>query len=106
MAGFQIPGETNRFFFTRGRKANPLRSAPVNIVGLTEFRASARLRAFTTSDTGFESGDDIRVYLETSPDGLVFTDSKINIQPALVGSGAVPDPILVHQARTSSSMTL
>ncbi len=62
---------------------------PVKVDGLAAFAASLRIRTNDTS-SGFEDPDGFRVFLETSEDGINFSEpvSPLEVQPQLNGAAA------------------
>ena len=62
---------------------------PVKVDGLSSFAASLRIRTNDTS-AGFEAPDGFRVFLETSEDGINFSEpvSPLEVQPQLNGAAA------------------
>ena len=99
-AAFQIAGSTNKFLMTRGLRfttgspAGFTTTENIDVNGISIFSVSCKVRAFTTSGTGFEAPDDIRVFLETSSDGSTF-DGTMDILPLTAGGDiGGTDPIL------------
>ena len=97
---FQIAGSTNKFLMTRGLRfttgspAGFTTTENIDVNGISKFSVSCKVRAFTTSGTGFENTDDIRVFLETSSDGTTF-DGTMDILPLTAGGDiGGTDPIL------------
>ena len=99
-SAFQIAGSTNKFLMTRGLRfttgspAGFTTTENIDVNGVSKFNVSCKMRAFTTSGTGFEANDDIRIILETSSDGVNF-DGTTNILPLTAGGDiGGTDPIL------------
>ncbi len=70
----------------RNASAENFVTEPIYVEGINQFVASIRIRSTDTS-SGFEPEDTLRVYLETSEDGVNFSEpaSKLEIQPLIGG---------------------
>ena len=98
-AAFQIAGSTNKFLMTRGLRyttgspAGFTATENIDVNGVAKFSVSCKVRAFTTSGTGFEAADNLRVFLETSSDGTTF-DGTLDILPLTTGGNGGTDPLM------------
>ena len=98
-ARFQIAGSTNKFLLTRSMRFTTgtpggFFSETMDINGLAAYSISCKLRAFTTSSTGFEVDDNLHVFLDTSSDGTTFNNT-VEILPNTIGGDlGGTDPIL------------
>ncbi len=83
-------GGSQKTFRLNGAEAGNFVTEPINVTGLSQFTASLRVMARETS-TGFEAGDGFRVYLETSQDGVNFSEpaTPLDIQPRVDGAAGL-----------------
>lgn len=73
-----------------GAEVNTFVTEPVSVAGKSQFSASIRILTRDTS-SGFEAGDGFRVFLETSADGVNFSEPTpaVELQPQVNGAAAL-----------------
>ncbi|HWB06033.1 MAG TPA: hypothetical protein VG796_23625 [Verrucomicrobiales bacterium] len=83
-------GGIGKKFLLNAAEAQRFVTEPINVTGLSQFVASLRILTNDTS-SGFEPEDAFRVFLETSDDGINFTEPApaLDIQPAISGADAL-----------------
>jgi hypothetical protein len=75
-----------------GAECGNFYTEPVDVTGLASFVASLKIQTLDSS-SGFEAGDGFHVYLQTSADGLTFSDTGlIDVQPAVSGNAEANTP--------------
>ena len=91
-----LDGTAQRVLRLRDAEARRFVTEPVSVAGLTQFTAALRVRTNDTT-SGFEAPDTLRIFVETSTDGVNFSEPAPAAE--LLPSTSGPDLLTAFQDR-------